>query len=134
MQLPNLVIACVSDQESFAKHVYDELLAILERQREEKEGKLLKLDKELIALDGDEITVHESAGVPREMVKWALESLVRRDPEKFKGYQVIEFGDSITIGRVLDPSKMEMATCEISGYFTPYEGELQTHRMTHFGP
>lgn len=128
-----LVIACISDDEGFATEVYNHLYATLQKQRDFNEGEALRIDRQLVRLAENEILIDNSTRIPRKMVKWALESFLKQDPQKFKGYDVIEFGDSITIGRVLHPSKMDMLTCEICGYFTPHEGEVETHRMTHFG-
>ncbi|MGI0035991.1 MAG: hypothetical protein ACRD98_08990, partial [Nitrososphaera sp.] len=66
--------------------------------------------------------------MPREMIKWILESFLKSNPSRFKEYRVIELGNTFTIGRILHPSQMEMSTCEICGFFTPYSEELQTHR------
>lgn len=93
----------------------------------------MRIDRELVKLEGEEIVVDFRTGVPRGMVKWALESFLRENGEKFKDYRVVEFGDSVTIGRILPSSEMELHSCEICGFFTPYAEELQTHRMTHFG-
>ena len=130
---PELFITCVSDDERFASEVYDYLFSTLEKQRQFEEGKQIRVDKQLVVLLDNEIKVNDSAMVPKGMVKWALESFLRQDKEKFKDYGVIEFGDGFTIGKILHPSKMEMLTCEICGFFTPYAAELTTHRMTHFG-
>lgn len=128
------VITCISDDENFAKEVYDYLFAELEKQKQFKEGRDLRVSKELVKLAGDsEIHVDSDTFAPSGMIKWILQSFLESDPTKFKGYGVIEFGDTFTIGKILDPSKMEMLTCEICGFFTPYSGELYTHRMTHFG-
>ena len=128
------VISCVSDDDNFAKEVYDYLLCELEKQKQFKEGRDLRVSQELVKLAGDsEIHVDSGTLAPSGMIKWILQSFLKSDPTKFKGYDVVEFGDTFTIGRVLDPSKMEMFTCEICGFFTPYSAELHTHRMTHFG-
>jgi hypothetical protein len=127
------VITCVSDDENFARQVYDYLLSGLERQKQFKEGKDLRVSQELVRLAGDEIHVDQDTLAPGGMIKWILESFLRSDPAKFNEYGVVEFGDSFTIGRILHPSKMEMSTCEICGFFTPHSEELYTHRMTHFG-
>ena len=128
-----LVIACISDDEGFATEVYNYLYATLQKQQDFDEGDGLRIDTQLVRLAENEILIDNSTGIPRKMVKWALESFLKQDPQRFKGYDVIEFGDTITIGKILPPSKMGMLTCEICGYFTPHEGEVETHRMTHFG-
>ena len=129
---PELFITCISDDERFASEVYEYLFSTLEKQRQFEEGKDIRVDKHLVALLDNEIKLDSSAMVPKGMVKWALESFLQ-DKEKFKDYGVIEFGDGFTIGKILPASKMEMLTCEICGFFTPYAAELTTHRMTHFG-
>lgn len=128
------VITCVSDDDNFAKEVYDYLLCELEKQEQFKESKGLRVSPELVKLAEDnEIHVDSDTLAPSGMIKWILQSFLDSDPTRFKGYGVIEFGDTFTIGRILDQSKMEMSACEICGFFTPYSGELYTHRMTHFG-
>lgn len=128
-----LVITCISDDEGFASEVYSYLYATLQKQRDFDQGESLRIDRQLVRLAENEILINNNAMVPMKMVKWALESFLKQNRQKFKDYDVIEFGDSITIGKVLHPSKMDMLTCEICGYFTPHEGEVETHRMTHFG-
>ena len=133
--MSGIIIACVSDDETFARDVYEYLYRELEKQRRLEDGKNIAVAPELVrfATDDNEIQIDSSALVPRGMIKWILESYLKSDPSKFKDYGVIEFGDAFTIGRILHPSKMEMLSCEICGFFTPYSGELHTHRMTHFG-
>lgn len=131
--MPEIVITCVSDDETFAKEVYDYLLGEIEKHRQRKEGSYLQISKDLITLAESEIRVSDKTRAPTEMIKWILQSLLKSDSSRFKDYGVIEIGDTFTIGRILPPSQMEMLTCEICGFFTPYPEELQTHRMTHFG-
>ena len=133
--LGGTIIACVSDEEDFAKAVYDYLYAELEKQKKFASSRNLHVTPEVIILtaDNNEIHVDAAAGVPKGMLKSILESYLKSNSPKFNEYGVIEFGDAFTIGRILHPSKMEMLTCEICGFFTPYIEELQTHRMTHFG-
>lgn len=128
------MITCVSDNEGFAAEVYDYLYSVLEKQAELKEGKGIRVDRKIIVLVENEVRIDHDARIPKDMVKWALESFLRQNREKLSDYDLIEFGDTLTIGKILPLSKMEMATCEICGYFTPYPEEIQTHRMTHFGP
>jgi hypothetical protein len=125
----------VSNEEGFAKGVYEYLYAELEKQKQFEEGKNIRIASELVQLvaDNNEIHVDGSALVPKGMIKWILESYLKSDPARFKDYRVIEFGDAFTVGRVLPPWQTEMLTCEICGFFTPYREELYTHRMTHFG-
>jgi hypothetical protein len=134
--LGGTIITCVSDEDDFAASVYAYLYSELEKQKQFDEGKNMLVTPELIRLADDnnnEIQIDESALVPNKMIKWILESYLKSNPSRFKDYGVIEFGETFTIGRILHPSQMEMLTCEICGFFTPYSGELQTHRMTHIG-
>lgn len=135
MTLADTTITCVSDEEGFTHEVYRYLFQQLEKQRHFEEGKDIFVTPELVRLDADNNQIHVDATshAPMGMIKWILESFLKSDPSKFKDYGVIEFGDTITIGRILHPSQMEMITCEICGFFTPYSAELHTHRMTHFG-
>jgi hypothetical protein len=128
-----LVITCVSDLEGFAQEVYDHLYSALEKQRQFEDGRSLQVDRDLVTMTGNEIQVDGRTNAPAGMVKWVLESFLKENKDRFKDYTVIEFGDALTIGKVLPPSKMDLSTCEICGFFTPYSEELQTHRMTHFG-
>lgn len=128
-----LVISCAGDLE-FAKEVYDLLYAGMGGQKPSEQGKQrVQIDKELISLAEDEIHIDSKSQVPIDAVKGMLESLLKSNPERFKDYSVIEFGDTLTVGKILHPSQMEMLTCEICGFFTPHSAELYTHRMTHFG-
>ena len=133
--MTDIIITCVSDEESFAKDVYDYLYSELEKQRQFEESKNLRIERELIRFvaDDSQIQVDHRALVPKGIIKWILQSFLKSNPTRFKDYDVIEFGDTFTVGRVLPPSQMEMLTCEICGFFTPYSEELYTHRMTHFG-
>lgn len=132
--MAELVITCISDDEGFPTRVYEHLISVLEKQRDFAEGRDVLVDRHLVRLTGNEILVDSSTKVPKEMAKWALESFLKQNGKELKDYQVIEFGDALTIARVLHPSKMDMFTCEICGFFTPHEGEVETHRMTHFAP
>ncbi|MGH9993025.1 MAG: hypothetical protein ACREAZ_10365 [Nitrososphaera sp.] len=129
------IITCISDEENFAKDVYESLYAELKKEKKLEDGRNLQVTSEAIrfAVDNNEIHIDETCLVPREMIKWILESFLKSNPSRFKEYRVIELGNTFTIGRILHPSQLEMSTCEICGFFTPYSEELQTHRMTHFG-
>jgi hypothetical protein len=145
----SLIITCISDDSiQFAKEVYDYLYSKLEQQKAQftEESKGLNVAQDLITLhvrekgegeqaggEESQIRVDRLANIPKGMIKWILESFLKSNPSRFKDYEVIELGETFTIGRVLSPSKMEMLTCEICGFFTPYSEELYTHRMTHFG-
>lgn len=133
--MADTTIACVSDEEGFTHEVHRYLFQQLEKQRQFEEGSDILVTPELVRLDADnnQIDVDAASHAPRGMIKWILESFLKSNPSRFKDYGVIEFGDTITIGRILHPSQMEMLTCELCGFFTPYSAELHTHRMTHFG-
>jgi hypothetical protein len=131
--MPDIVITCVSESNEFGKEVYDYLFAELEKHQQLDEGSDLKVSRDLITLEDNEIHVSAKTFAPNGVIKWILQSLLKSDTTRFKDYDVIEIGELFTIGRVLHPSQMEMLTCEICGFFTPYSEELQTHRMTHFG-
>ena len=128
-------ITCISDNDGFAREVYDHLYLNLEKQKDFEDSKDIEVSKEMITFleDSKEIRIDHNSLIPMGMIKWILRSFLESDPARFKDYDVIEIGDSFTIGRILDPSKMEMYTCEICGFFTPYDAELYTHRTTHFG-
>lgn len=129
------IITCVSNEEGFAKNVYDHLYAELERQKQFDKSRNIAVTPDLIKLlqDSNEIQIDGNVNASKGLIKWILESYLKTNPVKFKDYGVIEFGDTFTIGKILHPSQMEMLTCEICGFFTPYAEELHTHRMTHFG-
>jgi hypothetical protein len=131
------VISCISDDDNFAKEVFDFLLPELKKQKQVEECQNLRLSEELIRFvaEDNEIYIHHSSLIPKDIIKWILQSFLKLDPTKFMDYDVIEFGDTFTIGKILDPSKGDaiMVSCEICGYFTPYREELYTHRITHFG-
>jgi len=131
----NVSITCISDEDGIAREVYDYLYSKLEQQKQFEEGKDLKINRDLITLveDENQICLDRATLVPNGMIKWILQSFLKTNPTRFKDYDIIEIGDTFTIGRILHPSKMEMLTCEICGFFTPYTEELYTHRMTHFG-
>ncbi len=134
-ELQRITITCISDNDGFAREVYDYLYSKLEKQKQFEDSKDIQVSKELITFleDTKEIHIEHNTLIPMGMIKWVLQSFLESDPARFKGHDVIELGDSFTIGRVLDPSRMEMYTCEICGFFYPHEEELYTHRTTHFG-
>ena len=129
------MISCISDEDDFANDVYKFLLSELEKQKQFKESRDIMISSELIKFDPaeNEIHVNGSTRVPLGMIKWILQSYLERKKMASKDYDVVEFGGQLTIGRILDPSKMELHICEICGFFTPYSEEIHTHRMTHFG-
>ncbi len=128
-------ITCISDNDGFAREVYDHLYSKLEEQKQFEDGKDIQVSKEMITFldDSKEIHIDHNTLIPMGMIKWVLQSFLESDPARFKDHDVIELGDAFTIGRIPDPSKMEMHTCEICGFFYPHEEELYTHRTTHFG-
>lgn len=67
----------------------------------------------------------------KSAIKDQLGRFLRSGGERFKDYDVFEFGDVLVVSVVLTPDKVGMHTCELCGYFTPYHEELHTHRMTH---
>jgi hypothetical protein len=127
------IIACISDEEKFAGDVYNYLISELQKQKDLDQSKNLKVNADLIKLDESNKEIQIDTSIPKEIIKQILQSFLKSDPVKFKDYDVVEFGDAFTIGRILDPSKRDMFSCEICGFFTPYAEELQTHRMTHYG-
>jgi hypothetical protein len=128
------VITCISNDQFFPGQVYSYLLSEIERHAQMIEGRGIRLKPELIKQvpTDNEILIDRSTQLPNGLIKWILQSLLKQDPVKYKGYGVIEFGGHYTIGRLLDASQMEMYSCEICGYFTPYEEEIYGHRLTHF--
>ena len=133
--MTHTVITCVSNDDSFATEVYDYLFSKLEKQKQFEDGKNLQITKKLIRFLAEDNAIHIDNGtlVPMGMIKWVLDSFLKSDTVRFKDHDVIEFGDTFTIGKILDPTKKELFSCEICGFFTPYSEELHTHRMTHYG-
>lgn len=130
--MAKIIISCAGDAE-FAKGVYGYIYSYLEDQQKSKEGQNMRIGKGLISLLGDEIHIDSNSHVPKKKIKWILESFLKSDPERFKEYGIIEFGNTFTIAVVLRPSNIEgLHTCEFCGYFTPYPEELYTHRMIHY--
>lgn len=125
----------MSNEEAFAKDVYEYLYAELEKQQQFKEGKNLRITAALItfAADSNQIQIDEIAHVPNGMIKWILERYIKSDATRFKDYGVIQFGNTFTIGRLVPANEMGIYSCEICSYSTPYPEEIYTHRMTHFG-
>jgi hypothetical protein len=142
--LAEIIITCTSDDKGFANEVYDFLYSELDKQKQFEDGKKLEVKKEFINLiieeDAEnknnnlyEIHIDDHAHIPKGMVNWILQSFLKSDPNRFKEYDVIEFDNTFTIGKVINLSNVEgVHTCEICGFFTPYEEELYTHRLTHF--
>jgi hypothetical protein len=134
-ELQRITIACVSDNDEFAREVYDYLYLKLDKQKQFEDSRDIQVSKELIVFleETKEIHIDYKTFIPMGMIKWVLQSFLESDPARFKDHDVIELGDSFTIGRILDSSKMEMYTCELCGFFYPHEEELYTHRATHLG-
>ena len=127
-----IVITCISDNEHFADEVSRYLYDDLTNHNQNEPDDVFEIDSDTFVLDGNEIHVSKESPVPKEVIKIILETLLNSDPEKFHDYMVIEFGDTITIGRAVMGYSVEgMFVCEICGYFTPYEGEVPSHRLTH---
>ena len=133
--MAHTVVTCVSNDDSFATEVYEYLFSKLEKQKQFEDGKNLQITKELIRFVDEDNAIHidNDTLVPTGMIKWILDSFLKSDTVRFKDHDVIEFGDTFTIGKILDPTKQELLSCEICGFFTPYAEELHTHRMTHYG-
>lgn len=134
-RVTNTIITCISDDQTFVQDVYEHLNGQLEKQTNLEESEDFFVTPELVSLDIDKNQIHVDARsrVLMGMIKRILGSYLRSNPSRFKDYDVIEFGDALNIGRISHPSQMEMLTCEICGFFTPYSEELHPHRMTHFG-
>jgi hypothetical protein len=129
-----IVITCVSDEKDFTKSVHDYLSAELVKQVQLKtKDRGVTLLPIRLLVDSNEIHVDTTNRAEIGMIKSILKSYLNSNPSRLKDYKVIEFGDALTIGRQLPLLQMEMQTCEICGFFTPYAEEIQTHRMTHFG-
>jgi len=127
-----VVITCVSDNEHFASEVLRYLFDDLTNHNQNEPDDVFEIDSNTFVIHGDEIHVSKSGSVPKQVIKIILESLLDSNHAKYHDYRVIEFGDTITIGKVLPAhSEHYMQVCEICGYFTPYEEELPTHRLTH---
>jgi hypothetical protein len=129
------VITCISNEESFGKEVYEYLYSELEKQQQYEEGKELRITSALIMFvaESNEIHIDESAKVPNGMIKWILERYIKSNPARFEDYDIIQFGDTFTIGKLLPAREMGLYSCEICSYSTPYQEELYTHRMMHYG-
>ena len=127
-----IIITCISDNEHFTNEVHRYLYDDLTNHNQNEPDDVFEIDSDTFVLDGNEIHVSKASPVPKEVIKIILESLLNSDPEKFRDYMVIEFGDTITVGRAVMGYSVEgMFVCEICGYFTPYEGEVPSHRLTH---
>jgi len=126
-----IIITCVSENEEFAQEVFRYLYDEFAKENQNKHGSKLRLSPDSLTIVGDEIHVRPSL-ISKSEIKRILESLLHSDPKRFKDYAVIELADTFTIGKKLaSDSEQTMAVCEICGYFTPYEEEIYTHRMTH---
>jgi hypothetical protein len=126
--LADVVIACISEDGSFVKTVFDYLFEKLRDHGNTDSKRWLDITSENVRLECNEILVSGRSNAPKALIKRVLESLLKSDPEKYKDYQVIEFGDSFTVGPVLP---IDALTCEFCGYFTLFSEDLNTHRMTH---
>ena len=126
--MADLIITCVSTDESFPKVVFNHLLEELQTQMGTKRGHRLEITPQTATLKANEIQLRESSHVPKGLAKKVLESFLKSDPSAYKDYSVIEFGDTFTLGPVLP---IDTLSCEFCGYFTQYPEDLYTHRMTH---
>ena len=136
--LAGTLVTCISNEEGFAKDVYDYLYLELEKQSNFEEGKDLHITSRLVRLlpDSNEIEIDESAQVPAGMIKWILKRFLKSDPARFKDYGVIQFEDTFTVGNLMPATEMGIYSCELCSYSTLYQEELYTHRILHagFGP
>lgn len=129
----DIIVTCVSEGNEFAQEVLRYLTAAL---TDEKVfgGSGFRMTPDMFSLQEQEIQISADSGVPKDAVKYVLERFLKSDQERFKGFTLIEFGDTFTVGRQLGvDASVGLETCEICGYFTPYAEELYTHRMTHLG-
>jgi hypothetical protein len=108
-----IIVSCAGDSD-LAKDVYDYLYSKM---------KGVELVEDEIEIDGK---------IAKKAVADLLNSFVKSN-DGLKNYSVIEFGNTFTVGIAIRPEKVGMHTCELCGYFTPYQEELYTHRMTHLG-
>jgi hypothetical protein len=133
--LAGTVIACVSDEQDFAKDVYDYLYAELERQANFKDGESLQVTAQLVRLfpDSNEIEIDERAQVPGGMVKWILKKLLESDAARFKDYGIIQFEDTFTVSKLVQTTDLGIYSCELCNYSTLYQEELYHHRTLHAG-
>ena len=112
MAVGKILVSCARDTE-LAKRIYDYLQASLDN----------------LVLDEDQIEITKAS---TRSVANLLDAFIKSNPD-LKEYSVIEFGDTFTVGVMMNPEKVGMHSCELCGYFTPYAEELYTHRMTHIG-
>ena len=108
-----IIVSCAGDSD-LAKHLYGYLYSKM---------KGVELVEDEIEIDGK---------AAKKVVAELLNSFVKSN-DGLKDYSVIEFGNTFTVGIAIRPEKVGMHTCELCGYFTPYQEELYTHRMTHLG-
>jgi len=112
MPVGKIIVSCAGDSD-LAKDLYDYLYSKIKG----------------IELVEDEIEINKA---DKKAVASLLDSFVKSS-DGLKDYRVIEFGNTFTVGIAIRPEKVGMHTCELCGYFTPYQEELYTHRMTHLG-
>jgi hypothetical protein len=110
-----IIVSCAGDSD-LARGVYDHLNSKI------KSAELVE----------DEIEIEIEGKITKKAVSDLLDSFVKSN-DGLKSYSIIEFGNTFTIGIAIQPEKVGMYTCELCGYFTPYQEELYTHRMTHLG-
>jgi hypothetical protein len=113
------IISCAGDN-ALAKDVYDRIRS--------------SIGNTHISLDEDEIGIDHKSRIRKEEIKQILDSFIKSNPERLKNYQVVESGDILVVGIVVEPSKMDgLFTCEFCGYFTPYPEDLFVHKRMHAG-
>jgi hypothetical protein len=133
--LTDILITCISNEEGFAKDVYNYLYVELGKQANFEDGKNLQINTQLVRLvpDSNEIEIDERAQVPSGMIKWILKRLLKSDPARFKDYGVIQFEDTFTISKLVPAAEMGIYSCELCSYSTLYQEELHRHRILHAG-
>jgi hypothetical protein len=133
--LADIVVKCVSNEDSFANEVFDYLYSELEKQANLEQAKNLLISTRLVRLvpDASEIEIDGKARVPSRMIKWMLERLLKLDPSRFKDYGVIQFGDTFIVSKIVQATEMGIYSCELCSYSTLYEEELYRHRILHAG-
>lgn len=127
-------VICISNEEGFAKDVYEYLYRLLEKQQQFPEGKNLRISRQLVKLteEDNEIYIDKSSEVPDGMIKWILDSYLSSDSAKLRDYGVTRFEDMFTIGRMISLDQMGLYSCELCNYTTLYKEQVYGHRMMHY--
>ncbi len=84
-----------------------------------------------VSIKEDEIEIDRAElKLTDEEVKMLLDSFLQSNPE-LEGYKVIKFENIYTVGIPPENAKLELLTCEMCGYTTPFYEELYAHRWAH---